>query len=38
VPWRLFRDREPVSKSPGVYILAYFEERPKKGFFARIRG
>jgi hypothetical protein len=28
VPWRLFRDRAPVSGLPGVYLFAYFEEGP----------
>lgn len=25
IPWRLFRERFPVSRSPGVYLFAYFE-------------
>ena len=28
VRWRLFRWREPVSFSPGVYLLAYFDGAP----------
>jgi hypothetical protein len=29
VPWRPFKNRNPVSNEPGVYLLAYFEGNPE---------